>query len=47
MNEKNDYWDIDVFRLMKALGRQIWTILLSGLLGAIIAFSVAVLLPTS
>ena len=46
MKEQNNDWDIDILRLMQALGRHIWAILLAGLLGALISFSAAVLLPT-
>ncbi len=45
MNEQHDSFDIDFSRLIQALKRQTWAILLVGFLGALVCFSLSMLLP--
>ena len=41
MDNKNDYYTIDLLHILKTLWRRVWVIILAGLLGAVIGFSCA------
>ena len=47
MTEQQDYFDFDLSRLLQAVKRQLWAILLAGLLAALMATSAAMILPRS